>query len=432
MRVGLSPIRKKADKLRKSKYTSNQGMFSSFMKTFRLFACLLIVFVIGMLSIPDKTILNLVSMSASFHSQVTSLLRGSQSGHTSTTAVSHVAALLKVKPKSKRSGRIISKNDRIYQKPIGSNATAVSIPKLLYMAPSYSLDQFACLKKSLSTVTDICNSGWNITIHLQTANNLGPTSAEFVELHSLLYCDFMEDYIPFLTESYGKIGFGLNSRHRLVISRYLEDFDFFVYAEEDMLLTPALLNNYLAATMKLKTYLPKTWYRYYVGFLRYEENKKGGGKITWEYPEDQTYAVNLGDQLGHYLVTLNMNQAIFILSRSHIKDLERRCGFLSDIGGRAQFYMELRRAMNRKWNGVAVGVSEWSSSYQHILQCGMRRIIPANNTEGFLIYHSTNKGQSRRTKDEFLTPSDWERVAREKIETAVDLNLVYDKIVSCT
>lgn len=28
---------------------------------------------------------------------------------------------------------------------------------------------------------------------------------------------------------------------------------------------------------------------------------------------------------------------------------------------------------------MSVGISEWSSSFQHVLQCGVKRLVPADN-----------------------------------------------------
>ncbi|RYY71608.1 hypothetical protein EON63_21565 [archaeon] len=41
---------------------------------------------------------------------------------------------------------------------------------------------------------------------------------------------------------------------------------------------------------------------------------------------------------------------------------------------------------------------EWSSSFQHILQCGVYRIIPLQHYEQFFILHGTQKGHKRRKR----------------------------------
>lgn len=143
-----------------------------------------------------------------------------------------------------------------------------SQPRLLYMAASYTMDQFLYLQKSLDSVKDICNSGWNVTIHLQVSNNFESSHEMYDVIRNRLYCSYTKAFIPMIIESYEKIGFGLNSRHRLFMRNHLNEFDYFVYAEEDMILTPSILRNHIQATDKFRKHLPKTWMRYYIGLIR--------------------------------------------------------------------------------------------------------------------------------------------------------------------
>ena len=46
--------------------------------------------------------------------------------------------------------------------------------------------------------------------------------------------------------------------------------------------------------------------------------------VSWEYLPDKIHVVDLGQNLGKYVVTNNLNQAIYIFSRLQLKDLEER------------------------------------------------------------------------------------------------------------
>ena len=194
----------------------------------------------------------------------------------------------------------------------------------------------------------------------------------------------------------------------------------------------------------MKRALPKTWLRYTPGFLRYEDSITDTERVSWEYMPDKTYVVDMSlksEQLGKYLITLNHNQAIYVLSREQLLDMEQRCGFLTDIG-QSLFYRQLRKAMDLKWNHISVGVSEWSSSFQQILQCGLRRLTPVGESEGgdgaslknnnkwsnFMIHHSVNKAQTRRLRKELLSQSAWEGIIQEKCEQPVTLERAYDRV----
>ena len=224
------------------------------------------------------------------------------------------------------------------------------------------------------------------------------------------------------------------------------DHDYFSFAEEDMLLTVSHLKAVVEFENTLKKALPQTWMRYTPGFLRYEDSKVDSERVSWEYLPDKVHVVDMDlvkDGLGLYLFTLNMNQAIYVFSRDQLEDMERRCGFVSDIG-QNPFYRQLRRAMDAQWNYISVGVSEWSSSFQQTLQCGLRRITPLggqnkdesgdgensrsgsatlsstrvhrdpNNWQDFMVHHSVNKAQTRRLRKELLNQRDWATLIHKK------------------
>jgi hypothetical protein len=221
--------------------------------------------------------------------------------------------------------------------------------RLLFMTAVYTFDQFLFLQKVLDCMRDHCNSGWNVTIHLQVANGLNYSHPRYIELQNRLYCSATNKNIPLIVETYDKIGFGLNSRHRNYVKDHLHEFDYFSFAEEDMMLTVSHLNSYLSSVKILQHEFPKTWKSYYIGFIRWEDSiLEDSERVSWEYLPHQIHAVNIKKKLPPYIVTNNLNQAIYILSRDHIHNLQDKCQFLTDIG-QNKFYSELRRAQNLDW-----------------------------------------------------------------------------------
>jgi len=290
---------------------------------------------------------------------------------------------------------------------------ALKRPSLLFMFASYTMDQFIYMQKALDCMRDICNSGWDVTVHVQAASGFNYSSPRYEELADRLFCVSIQKRIPLIVETYDKIGFGLNSKHRLYAREHLAEFDLFVYAEEDMIFTISHLRAYLQSLRELQLTFPQTWLHYYIGYLRWEDVEETHERVSWEYLPHQIHIVNVSPNLEPYVVTNNLNQAMYVLTRDHMIDLENRCGFLTDVGQSA-FYRELRWAMNQDWKYMAVGVSEWSSSFQLVLQCGLRRIIPSRNLQSFMIQHSTNKGQKRRLRKDMLTAIEWLQLVAEK------------------
>ena len=89
--------------------------------------------------------------------------------------------------------------------------------------------------------------------------------------------------------------------------------------------------------------------------------------------------------------------------------------------------------MNKDWKGIAVGVSEWSSSFQHVLQCGLRRVVPIGFLRDSFIRHHTNKGARRRSARDHIRVDDWPALLQQKItagEVSSSVHGLYDEQVS--
>ena len=140
---------------------------------------------------------------------------------------------------------------------------------------------------------DHCNAGWNVTIHLQVANGLNYSHPRYLESQDRAYCHGSQLHIPIILESYGKIGFGLNCKHRSFIRNHINDYDYFSYAEEDMLLTVSHFRAWLSGEVLLKAALPKTWLRYWIGFFRWEDSIVDSERVSWEYFPERMHVVRL-------------------------------------------------------------------------------------------------------------------------------------------
>jgi len=288
-------------------------------------------------------------------------------------------------------------------------------PRLLFMTASYTMDQLRAFQMTMDCMRDICNAGWNVTVHVQSASDLTYEHERYKEFQSRLWCEDSQSYVPLIIEHYDKIGFGLNSKHRHFMKNHVQDFDYFSFAEEDMLLTISHLKAFVNFQSHMKLHLPKTYLRYTIGFLRYEDSTIDTERVSWEYLPAVTHVIDMGEKLGYFIATNNLNQAIYLFSQEQILDLEEKCNFMTAPGQNA-FYREMRKAMDRDWKYMAAGVSEWSSSFQQILQCGMRRVIPAAHYETFMIHHAVDKAQGRRPRSELLNARQLHSVIREKIE----------------
>jgi hypothetical protein len=166
-----------------------------------------------------------------------------------------------------------------------ASSTPIEIPakRLLFMLASNSMDQFLYLQKTLDCMRDICNAGWNVTVHMSVSGEFSMENPRYQELLDRAYCVRNQEPIRIIMEQYPEnMGFGLNSRHRLYLQQlyeralntdeafpFTDHFDYVSYAEEDMLLTISHLNAFMAAEAALQREFPSTWMQYVPGFLRY-------------------------------------------------------------------------------------------------------------------------------------------------------------------
>jgi hypothetical protein len=153
---------------------------------------------------------------------------------------------------------------------VPDNERSITKPqRLLFMTASYSFTQFHSLQKVLDCLRDICNGGWDVSVLLQTASGLNESHVRYSEIVDRAYCVRTQKFISVTVEQFGKIGFGLNSKHRAYMRAHLDEFDYFSFAEEDMLLTLSHLTAFVAAQNQLRLALGTDGYlRHFIGFIR--------------------------------------------------------------------------------------------------------------------------------------------------------------------
>lgn len=140
--------------------------------------------------------------------------------------------------------------------------------KILFMTASYSMKQYMQLWKVIEGYRDICEAGWDVDIAIQVSNGLNLSSIHGWQLEQSAYCHRLKRVLNMSFQSFDKIGFGLNSQHRNIIKQHIQEYDYFIYSEEDMLFTPHHLAAFVHHEQKLKKIFPRTWYMFMIGHLR--------------------------------------------------------------------------------------------------------------------------------------------------------------------
>jgi hypothetical protein len=100
--------------------------------------------------------------------------------------------------------------------------------------------------------------------------------------------------------------------------RELNNYDLFVYSEDDMIFSVGNLKAYLQEMQDFKTHFPNDWLKFWPGFLRYENpiqcnNDKtiksytNHQRIIWEHKAKELGVLRL-EGMGDYLLTYSPHQ----------------------------------------------------------------------------------------------------------------------------
>lgn len=140
--------------------------------------------------------------------------------------------------------------------------------RIAFMTASHKLSQYLFLWKTLEAIRDVCNAGFDVEIFIQAAIGLRNNTTMYNRLTDSLYCARTEKMIKVHLSEFDDIGFGLNSKHRSIMKHVLNNFDLFIYAEEDMIITSNHIISFVKEQSLFQHHFPTTWQYYFPGFLR--------------------------------------------------------------------------------------------------------------------------------------------------------------------
>jgi hypothetical protein len=127
-----------------------------------------------------------------------------------------------------------------------------SKPSLLVVIGSYSHAHYASLNEQFSSYSSICEAGWRVRIVLLTTAPWYPKTVEHVQRDSL-FCYRIGGPVELQIRRYNRaVGWYLAQHSREPIEEYLNEFDVFMYTEDDMMMTLSLLEAWFTETKKLK------------------------------------------------------------------------------------------------------------------------------------------------------------------------------------
>lgn len=166
---------------------------------------------------------------------------------------------------------------------------------------------------------------------------------------------------------------GLAFVHRQHVLENLENFDLFIYSENDILITQGNVEGYLRVSDRLPE-------GFVTGFLRYERRDADGEHYLIDaHPSFPTLREKALDLAGRrYFALHNVHQGSWILTREQLRSAVASGGFVEK-----PHYAELD-------DGV-IGILECAASDVY-RQCGFRRkVFPHEGFEDLLVHHLPDK-----------------------------------------
>jgi hypothetical protein len=207
----------------------------------------------------------------------------------------------------------------------------------------YNLHHFDSLQLLLNEFNSMCEGGWEPTIMLHTCANY----SEYLmyEVVEKIYCYRIHNYLPITVRQYDSdVGIWLAAPHRRAAKEFINDFDLFMYIEDDMIFTYSHLTAFIRESIKLQQILPEnSMIDYSIGFQRYrtkhftKEEKVNEANVIQEYLEelptfdhlcwgDRPYVVCHEEEAG-------VHQALWILTKEQLLELDKRCQYLDYFTG---------------------------------------------------------------------------------------------------
>lgn len=257
----------------------------------------------------------------------------------------------------------------------------------------------------LNILVCIPNFGTGNRIHIKRVLTEFKSYTKYnLSIHLLLTDDFdTTEFAPLKIEKHlypGHIGESLPHTHKQIFEQQLQNYDYFLYIEDDLLLKESLVDTFMEETKILPPHMV-------CGFLRYE-NKLGaeGHYLIDCHPDHAGHRGGKDKIIMHnylingieYFELYNLHQGCYLLSRQQ----------LSDVIKTGRYFLDF-------WRGGYAGILE-SAGSDVFFRCGIVKVIPRKKIQQLLLHHLPDK-YVNRVPDVYrnhLTPTDTQLAILER------------------
>lgn len=202
---------------------------------------------------------------------------------------------------------------------------------------SYAYDHIDPVTLILNEYVSMCEGGWDPTVVLFTTANWTTTMHRYIRQKT--FCYRTGASINVRLDVHDKsVGTELAAKHKAILRTELNNFDFFVYHEDDMIFKYSHLVAYITETKRLHELNPESGlHDNVIGFQRYRRILRGD--IHGGYGENDIFEQDIFEEMPEFtpicvkdspylLVTGNTHQAIWAFTTAQLHMLQEKCHFL--------------------------------------------------------------------------------------------------------
>lgn len=247
--------------------------------------------------------------------------------------------------------------------------------RILGLICSYNMDHIDSLYLILQEYVSMCEGGFDPNVVIFTTSDYTPQARRLIKYRTWCYRSNSSIKIEYNVHD-PSISINLASLHRKYMGSQVNNFDLFIYHEDDMMVKYAQVVAFLIEIKKLQTLLPDSALRDNTfGFLRYR--RLGGSHgyqskdmIEQELMDEEPTLHHICIGKEPYLhVTGNMHQAMWLFTQEHVHILQDKCQFLNQTQASREF------------------MSSFSIFDKKPHHCGLNKLLPGLTFHTFFIQH---------------------------------------------
>lgn len=158
---------------------------------------------------------------------------------------------------------------------MNSSYPSTEFNRVLIIILAYNLAHIDPVMYTLNEYLTMCEAGWNVSVTILTANAWPKNLIDNVRERN--YCYAIDESYSIKFEVHRFAGLSLSRYHRDIVSRELQNYDLFIYQEDDMLVRFNHIQAYLLESDHLFTQNASYSSVYSIGFMRYRRTLNSNG-----------------------------------------------------------------------------------------------------------------------------------------------------------